>query len=88
LYEDGEDTTKAAYQGKLDEIRDLVKPFEDTIKEERLQAQEEEFARKRAEEAAKREAEERAKKAAEAAMNFEERNDTQMKDAPAEGDKQ
>ncbi|KAF7590602.1 heat shock [Aspergillus hancockii] len=88
LDDEGYDATLAAYKAKLEELHGMVKPFEDVLQERRLQAQEEEFARRRAEEAAKREAEERAKKAAEAAMNFEERNDTQMKDAPAEGDKQ
>ncbi|KAE8378124.1 heat shock protein 70 family [Aspergillus bertholletiae] len=92
LYDDegGADTTLDVYAAKLQEIKKLVQPFEETLEDERQQALAEELAKKRAEEEAKRQAEEQAKKAAAAAMNFEERNETVMTDAPAQdaGDKQ
>ncbi|KAE8351132.1 heat shock protein 70 family [Aspergillus coremiiformis] len=86
--EGGEAATLEAYKAKVKEIETLNKPYRDALMEERLRIQEEEFAKKRAEEEAKRQAEEQAKRAAAAAMNFEERNETVMTDAPAEGDKQ
>ncbi|GAM42963.1 heat shock protein [Talaromyces pinophilus] len=91
LYEEGEDTTKAIYVSKMEEIRFIAGPiiqrYMDKIENERLaklQAQEEEAAKKRAEEDAKRKAEEEAKKAAEGQKT--EAPDTEMKDAPAEGE--
>ncbi|KUL88684.1 hypothetical protein ZTR_05067 [Talaromyces verruculosus] len=91
LYEEGEDTTKAIYVSKMEEIRFIAGPiiqrYMDKIENERLsklQAQEEEAAKKRAEEEAKRKAEEEAKKAAEGHKT--EAPDTEMKDAPAEGE--
>ncbi|KAL1997909.1 hypothetical protein VTN02DRAFT_448 [Thermoascus thermophilus] len=89
LYEEGEDTTKAIYVAKMDEIRFLAGPIiqrhQDKIEAERqaaLKAQEEEAARKRAEEEAKK-AEEEAKKKAEEEQKKAEAADTEMKDAPA-----
>lgn len=91
LYEEGEDTTKAIYVSKMEDIRFIAGPiiqrYMDKIENERLsklQAQEEEAAKKRAEEDAKRKAEEEAKKAAEGQKT--EAPDTEMKDAPAEGE--
>ncbi|EEP78775.1 heat shock protein Hsp88 [Uncinocarpus reesii 1704] len=79
LYDEGEDTTKAVYIAKMDEIRFLAGPIIqrhlDKLEAER-QAQEEVLAKKRAEEEAKRKAEEEAKK--------KEAADTEMKDADAE----
>jgi heat shock 70kDa protein 4 len=70
----------------MEEIRFIAGPviqrYMDKIENERLavlQAKEEETAKKREEQEAKRKAEEEAKKAAEAP-------DTEMKDAPAEGE--
>ncbi|KMU86175.1 heat shock protein Hsp88 [Coccidioides immitis H538.4] len=86
LYDDGEDTTKAVYVAKMDEIRFLAGPIIqrhlDKIEAERqaqLKAQEEAAAKKRAEEEAKRKAEEEAKK--------KEAVDTEMKDADADAPK-
>ncbi|RAO66049.1 uncharacterized protein BHQ10_002061 [Talaromyces amestolkiae] len=91
LYEEGEDTTKAIYVSKMEEIRFIAGPiiqrYMDKIENERLsklQAQEEEAAKKRAEEDAKRKAEEEAKKAAEGQKT--DAPDAEMKDAPAEGE--
>ncbi|KAK2796696.1 Heat shock protein hsp88 [Emmonsiellopsis sp. PD_5] len=83
LYEDGEDTTKAIYVAKMDEVRFLAGPIIqrhlDKLENERMakvKAQEEAAAMKRAQE-------EMAKKAAAAAMA----NDTEMKDADVNGGK-
>ncbi|EED21621.1 Hsp70 chaperone Hsp88 [Talaromyces stipitatus ATCC 10500] len=91
LYEEGEDTTKAVYVSKMEEIRFIAGPiiqrYMDKVENERqaiLKAQEEEAAKKRAEEEAKRKAEEEAKKAAEGQKT--ETPDAEMKDAPAEGE--
>jgi heat shock protein 4 len=91
LYEEGEDTTKAIYVSKMEEIRFIAGPiiqrYMDKIENERLskiQAQEEEAAKKRADEDAKRKAEEEAKKAAEGQKA--DAPDAEMKDAPAEGE--
>jgi heat shock protein 4 len=88
LYEEGEDTTKAIYVSKMEEIRFIAGPiiqrYMDKIEAERqaaLQAQQEAVAKKRAEQEAKRKAEEDAKKPAEAAKP--EGADAEMKDAPA-----
>ena len=87
LYDEGEDTTKAAYVAKMDEIRFVAGPiiqrYNDKLEEERqaiLKAQEEAAAKKRAEAEAKKKAEEEAKRAAEP-KNSE---DTEMKDADGE----
>ncbi|KAK2748081.1 adenyl-nucleotide exchange factor sse1 [Onygenales sp. PD_40] len=81
LYEDGEDTTKAVYVAKMDEVRFLAGPIIgrhlEKLESERMakvKAQEEAIAMKRAQE-------EMAKKAAAAALA----NDTEMKDADANG---
>ncbi|EEA25736.1 adenyl-nucleotide exchange factor sse1 [Talaromyces marneffei ATCC 18224] len=80
LYEEGEDTTKAIYVSKMEEIRFIAGPiiqrYMDKVENERLsklQAQQEE--------AAKRKAAEDSKKAAEGQTP-----DAEMKDAPAEGE--
>jgi heat shock protein 4 len=94
LYEEGEDTTKAVYVAKMEEIRFIAGPiiqrYMDKIEAERqtiLKVQEEEAARKRAEQEAKRKAEEEAKKGEEEKKKAD-AGDTEMKDAPAtEGDK-
>ena len=85
LYDEGEDTTKAAYEAKLQDIRSIAGPiiqrYLDKLEAER-KAKEEEEARKRAEEEAKRKAEEEAKKKAEEEAKKAEGGDTEMKDAP------
>jgi len=94
LYEEGEDTTKAVYVAKMEDIRFIAGPiiqrYMDKIEAERqaiLKVQEEEAARKRAEQEAKRKAEEEAKKGEEEKKKAD-AGDTEMKDAPAtEGDK-
>ncbi|WEW55881.1 adenyl-nucleotide exchange factor sse1 [Emydomyces testavorans] len=85
LYDEGEDTTKAVYIAKMDEIRFLAGPiiqrYLDKLEAERqaqMKAQQEALAKKRAEEEAKRKAEEEAKK---------ENADAEMKDADGEGQK-
>ncbi|PYH48461.1 Hsp70 chaperone Hsp88 [Aspergillus saccharolyticus JOP 1030-1] len=87
LYEEGEDTTKSVYVAKMDDIRFIAGPIIQRHREKAeaerqavLQAQEEAAAKKRAEAEAQRKAEEEAKKAEEKA------DDTEMKDAPAEGE--
>ncbi|OJK04836.1 hypothetical protein ASPACDRAFT_74400 [Aspergillus aculeatus ATCC 16872] len=87
LYDEGEDTTKSVYVAKMDEIRFIAGPIIQRHREKAeaerqavLQAQEEAAAKKRAEAEAQRKAEEEAKKAEEKA------DDTEMKDAPAEGE--
>ncbi|PWY77439.1 heat shock protein 70 [Aspergillus heteromorphus CBS 117.55] len=90
LYEEGEDTTKSVYVAKMDEIRFVAGPIVQRYREKQdaeRQAQEEEAAKRKAEEDAKRKAEEEAKKAEEEAKKAEEKADTEMKDAPAEGEK-
>ncbi|BCR86378.1 Hsp70 chaperone Hsp88 [Aspergillus chevalieri] len=91
LYEDGEDTTKSVYVAKMDEIRFIAGPivqrYKEKVEAERqavLKAQEEEAAKKRAEQEAQRKAEEEAKKAQEAQQ--EPKADSEMQDAPAEGE--
>lgn len=93
LYEDGEDTTKAQYIAKLDELRASAGPIIQRFNDKR---QEEEDARRKAAEeaaAAKKAQEEAAKKAAEDAKKAEEeqkkaadgegKTDIDMADAPA-----
>ncbi|RAH73049.1 Hsp70 chaperone Hsp88 [Aspergillus aculeatinus CBS 121060] len=87
LYDEGEDTTKSVYVAKMDEIRFIAGPIIQRHREKAeaerqavLQAQEEAAAKKRAEAEAQRKAEEEAKKAEEKA------DDTEMKDAPTEGE--
>jgi heat shock protein 4 len=87
LYDEGEDTTKAAYVAKMDEIRFVAGPiiqrYNDKLEEERqaiLKAQEEAAAKKRAEADAKKKAEEEAKKGAEPKKT----EDTEMTDADGE----
>ena len=84
LYDEGEDTTKAVYVSKIEEIRGIAGPiiqrYNDKIEEERQavqKAREEAEAAKRAEEEAKKKAEEEAKKEAEDSKN----NDVEMKDS-------
>ncbi|KAL2813683.1 heat shock protein 70 family [Aspergillus granulosus] len=91
LYDDGYDATKSVYVAKLDEIRFVAGPIIQRYREKQeaerqaiQKAQEEEAAKKRAEQEAKRKAEEEAKKAEEPKQ--EEKPDTEMKDAPAEGE--
>ncbi|PYI08707.1 heat shock protein Hsp88 [Aspergillus sclerotiicarbonarius CBS 121057] len=89
LYEEGEDTTKSVYVAKMDEIRFVAGPIIQRYREKQeaeRQAQEEEAAKKRAEVEAKRKAEQEAKKAEEDAKKAE-KADTEMQDAPAEGEK-
>lgn len=88
LYDEGEDTTKAAYIAKMDEIRFvagvIIGRYQEKVEEDRqaaLKAHEEAAARKREEAAAKKKAEDEAKKAAEPAKT---NGDTEMKDADAE----
>ena len=88
LYDDGEDTTKAAYIAKMDEIRFVAGPiigrYQEKIEAERqaiLKAQEEAAAKKRAEEEAKKKAEEATKKTAEPSKPSE---DTEMTDVDGE----
>jgi heat shock protein 4 len=87
LYGEGEDTTKAAYVAKMDEIRFVAGPiiqrYQDKLEEERqaiLKVQEEAAAKKRAEADAKKKAEEEAKKAAEP----KKKEDTEMTDVDGE----
>jgi heat shock protein 4 len=87
LYDEGEDTTKAAYVAKMDEIRFVAGPiiqrYQDKLEEERqavLKAQEEAAAKKRAEAEAKKKAEEEAKKSTEPQKS----EDTEMTDADGE----
>ncbi|OXV07956.1 hypothetical protein Egran_04283 [Elaphomyces granulatus] len=89
LYEDGEDTTKAAYVAKMDEIRFIAGPiiqrYMDKIEADRqaiLKAQEEAVAKKRAEEDSKRKPEEEGKKTEEG----KDSTDAEMKEAPSAAD--
>ena len=89
MYDEGEDTTKAAYVAKMDEIRFVAGPiiqrYNDKLEEERqaaLKAQEEEAAKKRAEAEAKKKAEDEGKKATEPSQT--EDKDTEMADADGE----
>ncbi|EKG14319.1 Heat shock protein Hsp70 [Macrophomina phaseolina MS6] len=97
LYEEGEDTTKAIYVSKIEEIRAVAGPivqrYNDKLEEERqakLKVEEEAAAARRAEEEAKRKAEEEKKKAEEEAKAAQqaESKDAEMADAdkPAEDD--
>ncbi|KAL1955554.1 hypothetical protein VTO42DRAFT_8433 [Malbranchea cinnamomea] len=88
LYDEGEDTTKANYIAKMEEIRFIAGPivqrYLDKLEAEReakRRAEEEAAAKKRAEEEAKKKAEEEAKKKAE--EEAKENKDTEMKDADA-----
>ncbi|KAF9882826.1 adenyl-nucleotide exchange factor sse1, partial [Aspergillus nanangensis] len=82
LYEDGYDTTKSVYVAKLDEIRFISGPIIQRHRE-KLDAERQAIQKAQEEEAAKKRAEaEAAKKAADEAAKA----DTEMKDAPAEGD--
>lgn len=92
LYDEGEDTTKAVYVSKMEEIRFIAGPiiqrYQDKLEAERqaaIKAAEEEAARKRAEEEAKKAEEEAKKKAEEEEKKKQEAEgaDTEMKDAPA-----
>lgn len=88
LYEDGDDTTKANYIAKMDEIRFVAGPIiqrhTDKIEAEQeaiRKAHEEEAAKKRAAEEAKKKAEEETKK-----KEAPPAPDTEMKDADASGE--
>lgn len=98
MYEEGEDTTKAVYIAKLDDIRFITGPIVQRYREKAeaerqtvQKAREEEYAKKRADVEAKRKAEEEAKKAE---AESKKQSDTEMKDAssaegapaPAEGE--
>ncbi|KAK0628063.1 Heat shock protein hsp88 [Lasiodiplodia hormozganensis] len=94
LYEEGEDTTKAVYVSKIEEIRALAGPviqrYNDKLMaelESKRKAEEEVAAAKRAEIEAQKKAEEEKKKAEEAAQQAEPK-DAEMADAdkPAEGE--
>ena len=83
LYEEGEDTTKAVYIAKIEELRAVAGPiiqrYLDKVEEERqarLRIQEEAAAKKRAEQEKKRSEEDAKRKAEE-----ESKADTEMKDA-------
>lgn len=84
LYEEGEDTTKAVYIAKMDEIRAVAGPiiqrYFDKIEEERQAA----TAKQEAERAAKMADAEAAKRAAEASGNQPEPKDGEMKDVAQE----
>lgn len=89
LYEDGEDTTKAAYVAKMDEIRFIAGPiiqrYMDKIEADRqaiLKAQEEAAAKRRAEEDSKRKPEAEGKKTEEGKDSA----DAEMKEAPSAAD--
>lgn len=84
LYEDGEDTSKAQYISKMDEIRfsagPVIQRYNDKIEGERqakMQAQQEAAARKHAEMESKKREEEAKKASAPQPV------DTEMKDAEA-----
>ncbi|GAB7359114.1 hypothetical protein MBLNU230_g5183t1 [Neophaeotheca triangularis] len=90
LYEDGEDTTKAQYIAKYEELRasagPIIQRFNDKKmeeEEEKRKIAEEAAAKKRAEQEAKRAAEEEKKAAEKPAAG--ESKDEEMKDAPAHG---
>ncbi|KAF6843105.1 heat shock protein hsp88 [Colletotrichum musicola] len=80
LYDEGDDTTKAVYVAKLDEIRAMAGPIVqrhfEKVEEERRIVQE----RVEAEKAAKRAAEEEARKAAEAEKAAQASKDEEMTD--------
>lgn len=86
LYEEGEDTTKAVYISKIEEIRAIAGPviqrYKDKLQEElnaKIAAEEAAAAAKKAEFDAKRKADEEAKQAKEAADK--KTNDQEMSDA-------
>lgn len=92
LYEEGEDTTKAVYTNKIEEIRSLAGPivqrYNDKLQEELLakrEAQEKIASAKRAEQDAKKKTEEK-KKEPEPEKPAAEAKDAEMADAekPAE----
>lgn len=87
LYEDGEDTTKAVYVAKMDEIRALAGPvfqkhFEKVEAERQASQARADAARAAKEEEARKQAE--AQKAAEAANKGSENKDAEMADAKPE----
>jgi heat shock protein 4 len=83
LYDEGEDTTKAVYVAKIDEIRALAGPiaqrYFDKVEEERQAL----LAKEEAENARKREMAEAAKKAAMAQEAAQGKADEEMTDADA-----
>lgn len=83
LYDEGDDTTKAVYISKMEEIRSMTGP----INQRYLDKQEEERAKRQAEidakNAAKKAAEEEARKAAEAQKAAASGKDEEMPDADA-----
>lgn len=83
LYDEGDDTTKAVYIAKLDELRALAGPIVqrhfEKVDAERRAVQE----KLEAERAAKRAAEEEARKAAEAEKGPDANKDEEMTDAEA-----
>ncbi|KAK8159327.1 putative heat shock protein Hsp88 [Phyllosticta citrichinensis] len=88
LYEEGEDTTKAVYVAKIEEIRAIAGPviqrYKDKLQEElnkKIAAEEAAAAAKKAEFDAKRKADEEARQAKEAADK--KANDQEMSDADA-----
>jgi heat shock 70kDa protein 4 len=81
LYDEGDDTTKAVYIAKLDELRALAGPISQRYFEKVEADRQAVQARVDAEKAAKRAAEEEARKAAEAAKAAEGGKDEEMTDA-------
>ncbi|KAH7375596.1 hsp70-like protein [Plectosphaerella cucumerina] len=81
LYDEGDDTTKAVYIAKLDELRALAGPISQRYFEKVEADRQAVQARIDAEKAAKRAAEEEARKAAEAAKAAEGGKDEEMTDA-------
>ncbi|KAK6343539.1 adenyl-nucleotide exchange factor sse1 [Orbilia blumenaviensis] len=76
LYEDGDDTTKAAYVAKHEELRSVAGPIVQRYNDKEEEKRQAQRAQRDAVEAEKRAREEAAKKAEEAA-----KKDTEMKDA-------
>lgn len=91
LYDDGDDSTKAAYQMKIDEINftagPIIQRYREKVEQERqavLKAQEEAAAAKQAEVQAKKQAEEEAKKASEGRKDDQEMTDAEQPDSVEE----
>ena len=86
LYEEGEDTTKAVYVAKMDEIRAMAGPitqrYFDKVEADRQALQ----AKIDAEAAAKKAAEEEARKGADADKEQKADKDEEMTDAEAKAD--